>query len=36
MEENLKLLSQNATMRDIFDFCIKFNLENLAQGFIIN
>jgi len=27
-------LPDNATMRDIFDFCVKYNLHNLAQGMI--
>src|SRR5687767_4267140 len=35
LEEALKKLPENATMRDIFDFCTKHNLHNLAQGKII-
>jgi len=34
MEELLKTLPSNATMRDIFDFCMKHKLHNLAQGMI--
>lgn len=30
----MKALPANFTMRDIFDFCNKHNLENLAQGMI--
>lgn len=32
LEEALKSLPSNATMRDIFDFCVRNNLHNLAQG----
>jgi len=34
MEDLLKTLPPNATMRDIFDFCVKHKLHNLAQGMI--
>jgi len=34
MEEAIKTLPKGFTMRDIFDFCTKFNLHNLAQGMI--
>jgi len=34
MEELLKGLPDNATMRDIFDFCKKNNIHSLAQGMI--
>jgi hypothetical protein len=32
LEVALKNLPENATMRDIFDFCVKFKINNLAQG----
>jgi aspartate/methionine/tyrosine aminotransferase len=34
MQEAVKKIPSNATMRDIFDFCQKWGLENLAQGMI--
>jgi len=34
LNEALKNLPDGATMRDIFDFCQKYNLHNLAQGMI--
>lgn len=33
-EELIKELPQNATMRDIFDFCKRNNIHSLAQGMI--
>jgi len=36
MDELLKELPENATMRDIFDFCTKHHLYNLAQGLAHN
>jgi len=34
VEEAIKTLPDNATMRDIFDFCVRNRLHNLAQGMI--
>lgn len=34
LAEALQNLPDGATMRDIFDFCQKYNLHNLAQGMI--
>eukprot|EP01091_Cochliopodium_minus_P002263 TRINITY_DN12129_c1_g1_i1.p1 TRINITY_DN12129_c1_g1~~TRINITY_DN12129_c1_g1_i1.p1 ORF type:complete len:400 (-),score=99.87 TRINITY_DN12129_c1_g1_i1:166-1344(-) len=34
LEDAVKQIPTTATMRDIFDFCQKWNLENLAQGMI--
>ena len=34
LENAVKQIPSNATMRDIFDFCQKWKLENLAQGMI--